>query len=100
MLLLLGFSTERSDQRSNKKKFRRIFKGCSTKCEQEKKLDGFRTGCHANCSRLKDAGYDLVFCHPKVFLSCKEGMSLFQSPTYQHAVKAIVVDEAHCILEW
>ena len=54
----------------------------------------------ANFSRLKDAGYDLVFIHPEAFLSCKEGMSLFQSPTYQHAVKARVVDEAHCILEW
>ena len=57
---------------------------------------------NANFSRLKDASYNLVFIHPKAFLSYKEGMSLFQSTctTYQHAVKAIVVDEAHCILEW
>ncbi|KAL9977382.1 hypothetical protein ACROYT_G014775 [Oculina patagonica] len=37
---------------------------------------------------------------PKAFLSCKEGVNLFESKTYQQAVKAIVVDEAHCILEW
>ena len=54
----------------------------------------------ANFTRLKDADYDLVFTHPEAFLSCKEGMNLFQSAPYQHAVKAIVVDEAHCILEW
>lgn len=54
----------------------------------------------ANFTRFKDADYDLVFMHPKAFLSCKEGMNLFQGAPYQHAVKAIVVDEAHCILEW
>lgn len=50
--------------------------------------------------RLKDADYDFVFTHPKAFLSCKEEMNLLQSEPYQHAVNAIVVDEAYCILEW
>ena len=54
----------------------------------------------ANVAHLKGANYDLVFTHPEAFLSCKEGMNLFQSTPYQRAVKAVVVDEAHCILEW
>ena len=54
----------------------------------------------ANPSLLKSAEYDLVFTHPEAFLSCKEGMNLSQSAPYQHGVQAIVVDEAHCILEW
>ena len=52
-----------------------------------------------NFMRLKDADYDFTFTHPKA-LSCKEGMNLLQRAPYQHAVKAIVVDEAYCILEW
>ena len=31
---------------------------------------------NTNISCLRDASYDLVFIHPEVFLSCKEGMSL------------------------
>ena len=54
----------------------------------------------ANFSQLQNAEYDIVFTHPEAFLSCKQGMDLFQSSPYQLAVKAVVVDEAHCILEW
>ena len=49
---------------------------------------------------LKDARYDLVFTHPESVLSCKQGLELFQSLPYQRSVQAVVVDEAHCILEW
>ncbi|CAB4035489.1 Hypothetical predicted protein [Paramuricea clavata] len=38
--------------------------------------------------------------HPEAFLSCKEGMELLQSKPYQESVQSIIVDEAHCILEW
>ena len=54
----------------------------------------------ASFSRLQEGDYDIVFTHPEAFLSCKKGMNLFQSATYRKAVKASVVDEAHCILEW
>ena len=47
-----------------------------------------------------EAGYEIVFCHPEAFLSCKEGLEVLQSSIYKSAVKAVVVDEAHCILEW
>ena len=53
-----------------------------------------------NQSLLKDAKYDIVYLHPESFLSCKEGMELLQSKPYQESVRAIIVDEAHCILEW
>ena len=49
---------------------------------------------------LKDALYDIVFLHPEACLSSKEGLLLLQSEPYQTSVEAIVVDEAHCILEW
>ena len=53
-----------------------------------------------NPTLLKDARYDLVFTHPESVLSCKKGLELFQSLPYQRSVQAVVVDEAHCILEW
>ena len=54
----------------------------------------------ANFTLLKEAKYDIVFTHPEIFLLTKEGRELFQSEPYQRSVKAIVVDEAHCISEW
>ena len=55
---------------------------------------------HSNSSLLRDGRYDLVFTHPEAVLSCKEGLELFQSTPYQRSVQAVVIDEAHCILEW
>lgn len=46
------------------------------------------------------AEYEIVFCHPESFLSCKDGLEVLQSEVYLSAVKAVIVDEAHCILEW
>ena len=43
---------------------------------------------------LKEAKYEMVFTHSEAFVSCKDGMELFQSPPYQRAVKAVIVDEA------
>ena len=54
----------------------------------------------ANYTLLREAKYEMVFTHPEAFVSCKDGMELFQSLPYQGAVKAVIVDEAHCILEW
>ena len=55
---------------------------------------------HSNPSLLRDGRYDLVFTHPEAVLSCKEGLELSQSTPYQQSVHAVVIDEAHCILEW
>ena len=53
-----------------------------------------------NLDLLKGAKYDIVFTHPEAFISCKEGMEIFQSQLYQSSVQVLVIDEAHCILEW
>ena len=49
---------------------------------------------------LKNADYEYVFTHPEMCLSTKQGVALFQSDAYKYSVSAVVVDEAHCILEW
>ena len=49
---------------------------------------------------LKMPKYDIIYLHPESFLSCKERIELLQSKPYQESVQAIIVDEAHCILEW
>ena len=54
----------------------------------------------ANPSELRQAKYEIVFAHPEAFLSCKKGIEILQSEPYQRNVCAIVIDEAHCILEW
>ena len=43
---------------------------------------------------------DMVFLHPETCLSSKEGLSTLSSSQFQKHVRAIVIDEAHCILEW
>ena len=48
----------------------------------------------AKYTPLKEAKYVMVFTHSEAFVSCKDGMELFQSPPYQRAVKAVIVDEA------
>lgn len=54
----------------------------------------------ADAALLKEAKYQIIFAHPEACLSCKEGREMLQSEPYQRAVQAIVIDEAHCILEW
>ena len=53
-----------------------------------------------NLSQLRDAKYEVTFTHPEAFISFKQGLELFQTENYQKNVQAIVIDEAHCILEW
>ena len=54
----------------------------------------------ANLTQLSDAIYEVIFTHPEAFISCKQGLELFQTEKYQRNVHAIVIDEGHCILEW
>lgn len=50
---------------------------------------------------LKDAKYDIIYTHPFISsLYILQGRNELQSPPYQHSVQVVVVDEAHCILEW
>lgn len=51
-------------------------------------------------AKLEIGHYNIVFAHPEAFVSCAYGRKLMQSKAYQENVCAIVVDEAHCILQW
>ena len=44
--------------------------------------------------------FSLVFGHPEVFVDNKNVAKLLKSKDVQRRVKAIVVDEAHLVLEW
>ena len=50
--------------------------------------------------KLETGHYNIVFAHPESLVSCADGRKLMHSKPYQENVCAIVVDEAHCILEW
>ena len=50
--------------------------------------------------KLRAGFYNIVFAHPEAFISSKYGRELLLTKTYQENVVAIVVDEAHCILDW
>lgn len=50
--------------------------------------------------RIIQAEYEIFYCHPEAFLPCEDGLEVLQSTIYLSAVKAVIVDEAHCILEW
>ena len=55
---------------------------------------------NVDASRFKKGDYEYIFTHPETCLSSKQGVLLFQSNVYKNYVAAVVVDEAHCILEW
>ena len=51
-------------------------------------------------TKLECGYYNIVFAHPESLVSSTYGRKLIQSKPYQDNVSAIVVDKAHCILEW
>ncbi|XP_028411860.1 uncharacterized protein LOC114534597 [Dendronephthya gigantea] len=51
-------------------------------------------------TKLIKGYYNLLFAHPEALISSKFGKELVNSAIYQKHVCAIVIDEAHCILEW
>ncbi|CAB4021523.1 Werner syndrome ATP-dependent helicase homolog, partial [Paramuricea clavata] len=50
--------------------------------------------------RLLAGYYNILFAHPESLLSSRFGRSLVNSVVYQKNVCALVIDEAHCIIEW
>ena len=50
--------------------------------------------------KLEKGHYNIVFVHPEFIVSSKDGRKLMQSKPYQENVCAVVIDKAHCILEW
>ena len=51
-------------------------------------------------AKLEQGWYNILFAHPESMISCAYGRKLMNTEPYQENVCAIVVDEAHCILEW
>lgn len=49
---------------------------------------------------LKRGNFKYLFCHPEQVLNNKNVNELFCSEVYQAKTVFIVIDEAHCILEW
>lgn len=49
---------------------------------------------------LQAGKFELIFTHPEVAVSNRQCRDLFLSAYYQKNVRAVVVDEAHCIIEW
>ena len=48
-----------------------------------------------------EIGYcNIVFFHPESLVPCVYGRRLMRTKPYQENVCAIVIDEAHCILDW
>ena len=50
--------------------------------------------------KLREGHYNIVFAHPETLVSSNYGRELLLSETYQKHVIAIVIDEAHCIVDW
>ena len=49
---------------------------------------------------LQTGKFELIFTHPEVAVSNRQCRDLFLSSYYQRIVRAGVIDEAHCIIEW
>ncbi len=54
----------------------------------------------AKKDKLLAGYYNLLFSHPEALLSSKFGRDIVNSLSYQKNVCALVIDEAHCIIEW
>ena len=49
---------------------------------------------------LRAGNFQLIFTHPEIAVNNRHCRELFLSNYYQRNVVAVVVDEAHCIIEW
>jgi len=49
---------------------------------------------------LQTGKFELIFPHPEVAVSNRQCRDHFLSSYYQRNVRAVVIDEAHCIIEW
>ena len=71
------------------------------KMSQDEEFDSFDCDLRlCDEEKLRAGHYHIIFAHPESFISCKYGRELLQSQAYQEKISAIVIDEAHCILEW
>ena len=50
--------------------------------------------------KLRHGDYQIVFAHPESLISSKYGRELLLSEKYCDNVVSIIIDEAHCIVDW
>ena len=70
---------------------------------QDEDDDGKRFECDFGLceeQKLRNGRYHIVFSHPETFISSEYGRKLLLTKVYRDNVVAIVIDEAHCILDW
>ena len=49
---------------------------------------------------LSSSHFDLIYTHPEVLVDNKKVSKLLKTPSFKQRVKAIVVDEAHLVVDW
>ena len=49
---------------------------------------------------LNTSLYDLSFAHPEVVIDSRKIAKLLKNPAFKRKVRAIVVDEAHLVIDW
>ena len=49
---------------------------------------------------LRKEQFQLIFAHPEVMVDNKNVSKVLKSPAFKERVKAIVVDEAHLVVDW
>jgi len=49
---------------------------------------------------LVSTTFDLIFAHPEVLVDNRKVLKMLKSPQFKEKVKAIVVDEAHLVIDW
>ena len=49
---------------------------------------------------LVNTTFDLIFAHPEVLVDNKKVLKILKLPQFKEKVKAIVVDEAHLVIDW
>ena len=47
---------------------------------------------------LKD--FQLIFCHPEAVVENKKVLKMFKTTEFQRRIRAVVVDEAHFVIDW
>jgi len=55
---------------------------------------------HEMLSNVASGKYQLVFFTPEVLLNNKRWREVISNDTYTRRLKALAIDEAHCIKKW
>ena len=51
-------------------------------------------------TEIEDGVYGIVYTSPETFLSMKRWRNLASSSSFRNNCVALVVDEAHCLVQW